>query len=126
MNRLSLKASSLGHALGRAAGRGAEEQVDVLRCENAQDRVDDGRFADSWSSRNDKHLRQQSQANRLGLAVGKRKASPGLDPRERLLRVDVGPRQSAVCHTQQTLGNDFLGAIEAASEDAGLFAYGVG
>src|SRR5580704_14112180 len=114
MNRLGLKAGGLGHALGCAAGRGAKEQVDALRSENAQDRIDEGRLADSWAAGNDEHLRQQSQADCLGLTAGEREASLGLDPGECLMRVDVGPRQSAICQTRQTLGGDLLCAIEAA------------
>src|SRR5580692_4325850 len=102
MNRLGLKAGGLGHALGCAAGRGAKEQVDALRSENAQDRIDEGRLADSWAAGNDEHLRQQSQADCLGLTAGEREASLGLDPGECLMRVDVGPRQSAICQKRQT------------------------
>ena len=76
-----------GHALGRPAGRGAQQQPDGLRRENAQDRVDDGGLADARSAGDDQNLGQKGQPHRRLLAVGERQAGALLDPGQRLVRI---------------------------------------
>jgi hypothetical protein len=44
MDGLGLEPRGLVHALGRAAGRGAQQKSHVLRGEDSQDGVDDGGF----------------------------------------------------------------------------------
>ena len=73
-------AGRLGHPLGGAAGRRAEQQLHVLGGQDAQDRVDDGRLADAGPAGDDQHLGQQRQLDRRFLAVGEREAGLLLDP----------------------------------------------
>ena len=101
-------------------------QVHALGGEDAQDRVDDGRLAHARAAGDDEHLRQQGQPDRGDLALGQRQAGLLLDPRQRLLRIDVGPGQLSVDQAQEPLGNDLLGAVEAGEEDAGRLADRVG
>ena len=126
MDGLGLEAGRFGHALGGPAGRGAQQQADALGGEDAQDRVDDGRLADARAAGDDEHLRQQGQPDRGDLAFGQRQAGLLLDPRQRLLRVDVGPGQRAVGQAPYPLGDDLLGPVEAGEEDAGGLADRVG
>ena len=126
VNGLGLEPGRFGHALGGAAGRGAQQQAHALGGQDAQDRVDDGRLADTRAAGDDEHLRQQGQPDRGDLAFGQRQAGLLLDPRQRLLRVDVGPGQRSVGQAQYPLGNDLLGPVEAGEEDAGRLADRVG
>ena len=123
---LGLEPGRFGHALGGAAGRGAQQQAHALGGEDAQDRVDDGGLAHARPAGDDQHLRQQRQPDRGDLAFGQRQAGLLLDPRQRLLRIDVGPGQRAVGQAQEPLGDDLLGPVEAAEEDAGRLADRVG
>jgi hypothetical protein len=51
VNRFGLKAGSLIHPLGRAAGGGTQQEPYILGRENAQDGVDNGGLADAGSRR---------------------------------------------------------------------------
>jgi hypothetical protein len=56
------------------------------------------------------------------LTFGQRQTGLLLDPRQRLLRVDVGPGQFSIGQAQYPLGNDLLGPVEAREENAGRLA----
>ena len=43
----SLKSGRFGHAFGSPASGRAEQNLHAFRCENAQNRIDDGRLADA-------------------------------------------------------------------------------
>ena len=123
---LGLEPGRLGHALGGAAGRGAQQQLHALCREDAQDRLDDRGLADARPAGDDQHLGHQRQPDRGDLALGKRQAGPLLDPRQRLVRVDPGPGQRAVRQPQQPLGDDPLGPVQARQKHARRLADPVG
>ena len=83
---LGLEPGRLGHALGGPAGGRAEQQVDALCGQNAQDRVDDRRLAHARAAGDDQDLRQQRQPNCCDLALGRAKPGLLLDPGQRLCR----------------------------------------
>jgi hypothetical protein len=115
---LGLEPGGFGHALGGTARRGAQQQAHALGGEDAQDRVDDGRLAYPGPAGNDEHLRQEGQSDRGDLTFGQRQTGLLLDPRQCLLRVDVGPGQFSIGQAQYPLGNDLLGPVEACEENA--------
>ena len=93
---LGLEAGRLGHALGGAAGGGAEKQLRALCRENPQDRLDDRGLADTRPAGDDEHFGNQRQADRGLLALGKLQTAALLDPRQGLVRIDPGPGEFAV------------------------------
>ena len=74
VNGLGLEPGCLGHALGGAAGRRAEQEPHALRRENAQNGFDDGGLAHARSAGDDQHLGRQGEPDRGNLAFGKRQA----------------------------------------------------
>jgi hypothetical protein len=60
------------------------------------------------------------------LTFGQRQAGLLLDPRQRLLRIDVGPGQFSIDQAQEPFGDYLLGPVEAGEEDAGRLADGIG
>ena len=123
---LASNPGGFGHALGGTARRGAQRQAHALGGEDAQDRVDDGRLAHTGSAGDDEDLRHEGEPDRGHLTVGQRQAGLLLDPRQRLLRVDVGPGQRSIDQAQYPLGDDLLGPVQAGEEDAGRLADRVG
>jgi hypothetical protein len=103
----SVTASRLGHTLRSATGRSAQQNVGALRREDAQNGIDDGRFANPGATGHDQHLGRQCEPDRGGLAFGKRKTDTPLDPRQGLIRIDPGPRQRAICQPHQPLGQRY-------------------
>ena len=65
---------------------------------------------------------KQGEPDRGDLTFGQRQAGLLLDPRQRLLRIDVGPGQRSIDQAQDPLGDDLLGPVEAGEEDAGRLA----
>ena len=118
MNRPGLESRRFGHPLGRAPGRGAEQHLDALDPENAQDRLDDGGLADARPSGDDERLAGQRQPDRVALAVGEREAAALLDPGDGLQRIDRWPGKLAAGDSDQPLGDGLLGAIEAGKKRA--------
>ena len=61
-------------------------------------------------------------ASRIAATWLSARASPVLllDPRQRLLRIDLGPGQRAVGQAQQPLGDDLLGPVQTRQKDAGV------
>ena len=119
---LGLEAGRLGHALGGAAGRGAEKKLRALGREHPQDRVDDRGLADTRPAGDDEHLGNQRQADRGLLALGKLQTAALLDPRQGLVRIDPGPGELAVHEPQQPLGDGTLGPVETRQKHARRFA----
>src|SRR5262249_25320338 len=78
---------------------GAHSRRAALRCEDAQDRLDDGGFADARPAGHDQDFGLQREPDRRDLAFGKGKADALLDPRQGFVRIDPGPRQCAICQT---------------------------
>jgi hypothetical protein len=50
------------------------------------------------------------------------KASLLFDPGQRLIGVNVGPRERAVGQTEQTFGNDLFGSVETTKKHTGRLA----
>ena len=123
---LGLEPGGFGHAFGGPARRGAQRQADALGGQDAQDRVDDGRLAHPGSAGDHEDLGYQGQPDCGHLTVGQRQAGLLLDPRQRLLWVDVGPRQRSIDQAKYPLGNDLLGPIQAGEKDAGRLTNRVG
>src|SRR6516164_5841450 len=99
MDCLGLEAGRLGHALGRAASRRTQQKGCALRCEDAQDRLDDGGFADAGPAGHDQHLGHQRESDCRDLAVREGKADALLDPRQGFVGIDRRPRQRVICQT---------------------------
>ena len=70
MNGLGLNSGLLAHALRRAAGRRSEEKPDAFRFENAQDRVEERRFAHPWATGHHGHLGPQDEVDSGTLGCG--------------------------------------------------------
>ena len=51
------EASRLGHSFRSTAGRSAQQNVGALRREDAQNGIDDGRFANAGATGHDQHCR---------------------------------------------------------------------
>ena len=96
VNGLGLEPGRLGHALGGAAGRRAQQQLHALRGENAQDRVDDRGLADAGAAGDDQDLGRQRKPDRRFWLGGQFKADPLLDPGQRLVGSIAAPGQRAV------------------------------
>ena len=123
---LGLEAGRLGHALGGAAGRRAQQDLSALRREDPQNGFDDGGLPDAGPTGHDQHLGHQCEPDRGDLAFGKGKADMLLDPRQGLVRVDPGPRQRAVCQPRQPLGDGAFRPVQAGKEYTGCLANPVG
>ena len=126
VDRLRLEPGGLAHPLGGAPGRRAQQDIDALGGQDAQDRVDDRRLADARSAGDDGNLRGERRAYRIGLAG--RQGEPGLalHPGQGLVRVDVGPWEIAGRDLQKTPGDRPLGPVQAAEEYAGDLPHRVG
>ena len=111
MNRLGFEPSRFSHPLGSSAGRRAEQQLHALGYQDPQNGVDDGRLADARPACDDQDLRLQGQSDGGNLAFGERQADPPLDPRQSLLRIDVGPRQWSIQQATESFRNDLLRAV---------------
>src|SRR5271168_5406488 len=109
MDRLGLNTRRLGHPLGGAAGRSAEQKFHALGREDSKDRIDDRRFADARAAGDHEGLRNQRQADRVPLTVGELQAAALFDPRNRLLRVNPSPGQRTVHDANQPIGYSLLG-----------------
>ena len=118
MDRLRLKTGALGQALGGTAGRRAERDRDGLREQDLEDGVDQGRLADARAAGDDQHLGNESDPNRLSLAIGKRQLRPLLDPRDGLVGIDRRPGRFSSRERLELFGDLPLGPVEASEEDA--------
>jgi hypothetical protein len=78
-------------ALGRAPGRSAEQKLHGLRCENTQDRVDDGGLADARSTGDHEDLGSECKTDSRFLAWRQFEADPMLYPGQCLIGVDRVP-----------------------------------
>ena len=101
-------------------------RLGALRREDAQNGIDDRGLADAGTAGHDQHLGHQCEPDRSDLAFGKGKPDTLLDPRQRLVRIDPGPRQRAVCKPHQPLGDGALRPIQAGQKYTGRFANLVG
>jgi hypothetical protein len=126
VDRLRLDARCFGHALGRAARGGAQQQLHVLRREDLKDRIDDRRLTDARPAGDHERLRRQRQSDRSSLTLGKLQAAALFDPRKGLLFVDPCPRQPTGHDADKPLGDRLLSPVEASEERAGGFANLVG
>ena len=95
-------------------------RLDALGREDAQDRVDDRGLADPRPAGDDQDLGYQGQPDRRDLAFGQRQTGLLLDPRQRLLGIDIGPGQRPAGQAQKPFGDDLLGPVQPAEEDAAL------
>ena len=123
---LGLETGRLGHALCRSAGRSTEQEAYFLRCENAQNGVDDRRLAHSGTAGDDQHLGHQCEPDRRYLAFGQRKPDTLFRPWHRLGGIDPGPRQRAARKAHQAFRDGALGAVQAGQKHTRRFANRVG
>ena len=120
VDRLRLQPGGLAHPLGGAPGRRAEQNVDILGGQDTQDRVDDRRLADARPAGDDRDLRGERRAYRIGLAG--RQGEPGLalHPGQGLARVDVGPWEIAGGNVENAPGDRAFGPVQAARNMQGI------
>ena len=126
VDRLCFEPGGLAHPLGRAPGRRAQQEIYVLRGQDSQDGIDNGRLAHAWPAGDDRYLRGERHPDGIGLAG--RQGEPGLprNPGQGLVRVDIGPERLARCDPQKTPGDRPLGPVQAAEEYAGGVRHRVG
>ena len=91
-----------------------------------EDRIDDGRLANAWPASDHQRLRNQRQADRSLLTVGKLQAATLFDPRRRLLWVYPWPGEPAAYDADQPIGDRLLRPVEARQEHTGGVADLVG
>ena len=101
MNGFRLEPGCLSHALGGTASRGAKQKLGPLGYENTQDGPDYRCFADAGSASHHYDLGLQRKPDGSNLALGKAKPDMLFDLGQRLVRIDPGPRQRAVCQSHQ-------------------------
>ena len=123
---LGLEAGRFGHPLGGAARRCAQQDVSALCRKDAQNGFDDGGFPNPRAASHDQHLGHQCEPDRGDLAFGKGKTDMLLDPRQRLVWIDPGPRQRAICQPHQPLGDGALRSVQTGQKYAGRFTDTVG
>jgi len=126
VNSLGLEAGRLGHTFCSAAGRSAQWKVGALSRKDTQNGIDDGCFANAGATGHDQHLARQGESDRSDLAFGKGKTDTLLDPRQGLVRIDLGPRQRAICKPHQPRGDGALRPMQAGQKDTRRFANPVG
>ena len=119
VNGPGLHSGRLGHAPGRTAGRGAEQELHGLGLQDAQDGVDDGRLAHAGAARDDQHLGSERQADGLGLALREGEPGPALDPKQSPVRIDPGPGHLPRRDARQPVRDRLLRTVKTAEEDAG-------
>ena len=119
VNGLRLQAGGLAHALRGAPGRRAQQKLHALGRQDAQDGVDDRRLAHARAAGDDSDLGGERQTHCLGLAGGQCEPRLPPDPRQRLLRVDVGPGQPARGDAGQPRRDRLFCPVETAEKDAG-------
>ena len=118
MDRLRLEPSALGQAFGGTAGRRTERDCDGLREQDLEDGVDQGCLANARTAGDHQHLGNESDANGLSLAIGKRQLRPLLDPRDGLVGIDRRPGRFSSRERLELFSNLPLGPVEASEEDA--------
>ncbi len=111
----------LAHALGGASRRRAEEHLDMLRLQDAQDRIHNGGLADAGTSGDDEYLRAERQLDRLFLAFGEREGRFAREPSECLGGIDFWPRRFSGCKPQDALRDPFLGLVKPGEKNALCF-----
>ena len=112
--------------LAARPGRRAQQDIDALGGQDAQDRVDDRRLADARSAGDDGDLRGERRAYRIGLAGRQGETGLPFHPGQGLARVDVGPWEFAGRDSQKTPGDRAFGPVQAAEEYAGDLHHRVG
>ena len=92
VDRLCLEPGGLAHPLRGTPGRRAQQDIDALGGQDAQDRVDDRRLADARPAGDDGGLRGERHPDGIGLAGRQGKPGVALHPGQGLgVRVDIGP-----------------------------------
>ena len=126
MDGLRLDAGLLGHALGRASGRRAEQDFDALGGEDAQNGVKQRRLADAGTAGDDGDLGAERHLKCGALRGGEHLARPLLDPGNGLVGVDRRPGRGALSQREEPVGDAPFGEIEAAQKNAGFRADRIG
>ena len=117
---------ALAHPLGRAPRGCAQQDIDALGEQDAQDRVDDRRLADPRPAGNHRGLGGKRHPDRIGLAGRQGETGIPLDPRQGLVRVDIGPGGLPGRDPKKTPGDRPLGPVQSAEEYAGDLPHRVG
>ena len=99
---LGLDPGLLGHALGRASCGSRQRHPDALGDEQAQDRIEQRRLADTGSTRHHRDLGGKNQLQSLPLRGRQGLARTALDPGNGLVEVDLGPGRWARCSLDQS------------------------
>ena len=73
----------------------AERDHERLGAQNLQQRIDQCGFADAGATGDCENFGGQSDADSLSLAAGERQLCSPLDPRDRLIGINRGPRRSS-------------------------------
>ena len=110
---LASKPVGLGHALGGAASRSAQQKVGALGCEDAQNGFDNGGLADTGTAGHDQHLGDQREPDRGYLTFGKGKPDALLDPWQGPVRIDPRPWQRAIREPCQPFGDNAFRPMQA-------------
>ena len=119
VDRLRLQPGGLAHPLGRAPGRRAQQDIDTLGGQDAQDGVDDRRLADPRSPSDDRDLGCECHTDSIGLT--RRQGEPGLPlrPGQCPVWIDIGPGDLAGRNPQKPLGDRPLRPMQASEEHTG-------
>src|SRR6516225_4887979 len=100
-----------------ATGRSAERDRDRLGARNRQQRIDQRGLTDAGSTGDYKDFGGQSDADSLSLAAGERQLWSPLDPRDRLIRINRGPRRFSDRKCREFFGDLLLSSVEASEKD---------
>jgi hypothetical protein len=107
-----------GHSFCRPSCWGTQDAPEFLGGEDLQDVVDDGGFADAWSTRDDQDFRRGSQCHGSQLCLGELQPNLLLHPRQGFLDVDRRQRMPADREPSETTGELRLRMIEGSQVDA--------
>ena len=98
---LGLDPGLLGHALGRPSRGSRQRHPDALGDEQAQDRVEQRRLADTGTTGHHRDLGGEHQLQSLALRGRQGLARAALHPGNGLVEVDLGPGRWARCPLDQ-------------------------
>ena len=116
MNSLGLDAGRLRQSLGGAARGGAQQAPDLLRPQDEQDGIHQGRFAYAGTARDDERPAGKRLAERRLLARRKLFARLALAPGHGLLHVDGRVVRLAGRKVLDAGGDAFLGPLQRRQE----------
>ena len=117
VNRFGLESGRFSKALGRAAGRCAQQAAHFLSCQDFQDGLHQGRLADSRPARDDQNPRGQSSLKRLALAGSQLHSGFGLAPLHSLVEINRRIARARGAQILHPFRDPFLGSFQNGQED---------